>query len=99
MTESAYASKPRVACAMNAVSCRSLTMISRAIEFESAMSVPTSMPSHRSPHSADSVRRGSTTINDAPLWIPFRTWSKNRMRRTRVRSPQQHEVGVLDLFV
>ena len=58
---------------MNAVSCRSLTMISRAIVFESAMSVPTSMPSHRSAHSADSVRRGSTAISDAPLWIPFRT--------------------------
>ena len=51
-------------------------MISRAIVFESAMSVPTSSPSHRSPHSADSVRRGSTTISRMPFRIPFRTWWK-----------------------
>jgi hypothetical protein len=36
-------------------------MISRAIVFESAMSVPTSMPSQASAQLADSVRRGSTT--------------------------------------
>ena len=51
-------------------------MISRAMVFASAISVPTSMPSQRSPHSADSVRRGSTTIIFAPLWIPFRMWWK-----------------------
>ena len=48
-------------------------MISRAIVFESAMSEPTSMPSHTSPHSAEVVRRGSTTYNLAPLRMPFRT--------------------------
>ncbi len=62
-------------------------MISRAIVFESAMSVPTSMPSQRSPHSADSVRRGSTTISDIPLWIPFRTWWKKMGCAARAFEP------------
>ena len=34
-------------------------MISRAIVFDSAMSVPTSSPAHTSAHWAELVRRGS----------------------------------------
>jgi hypothetical protein len=30
------------------------------------------MPSHTSAHAADVVRRGSTTYNSAPFWIPLR---------------------------
>ena len=63
-------------------------MISRAIVFESAMSVPTSSPSHRSPHSADSVRRGSTTISRIPFRIPFRTWWKKIGCAARAFDPQ-----------
>ncbi len=75
-------------------------MISRAMVFESAMSVPTSMPSHRSPHSADSVRRGIDhdhlgSVVDALEDVV----EEDRMRRARVRPPQQDEIGVLDLLV
>ncbi len=48
-------------------------MISRAIVFDSAMSEPTSIPSHRSAHWAEVVRRGSTTTSRAPLRIPLST--------------------------
>ena len=48
-------------------------MISRAIALDSAMSEPTSIPSHRSAHCAEVVRRGSTTTSLAPLRIPFST--------------------------
>ena len=51
-------------------------MISRAIAFASAMSDPTSRPSHRSAHSAELVRRGSTVISRAPRFTPFRRWWK-----------------------
>src|SRR4051794_23032130 len=51
-------------------------MISRAIVSARAMSEPTSMPSHRSAHSAVDVRRGSITISRAPFRMPFRTWWK-----------------------
>ena len=75
-------------------------MISRAIVFDSAMSVPTSMPSHRSPHSADSVRLGSTTISVAPFVDRLQdVVEEDGVRGARVRAPQQDEVGVLDLLV
>jgi hypothetical protein len=48
-------------------------MISRAIVLESAMSVPTSMPSQPSAHCAELVRRGSTTYRRAPLFTALRT--------------------------
>ncbi len=51
-------------------------MISRAMALDSAMSEPTSIPSHRSAHCAELVRRGSTTTSRAPLRIPFSTWWK-----------------------
>ena len=63
-------------------------MISRAIVLDRAMSVPTSRPSQRSPHSADSVRRGSMTISRIPLWIPFRTWWKKIGWAARAFDPQ-----------
>ena len=48
-------------------------MISRAIVWASAMSVPTSSPSQPSAHLADDVRRGSTAYSRAPLCTPFST--------------------------
>ena len=49
-------------------------MISRAIAFASAMSDPTSSPSHASAHAAELVRRGSMAYSRAPRRIPFSTW-------------------------
>ena len=63
-------------------------MISRATAFASGMSVPTSMPSHRSPHRADGVSRGSTTISFAPWWIAFSTWWKKIGCASRAFEPQ-----------
>ncbi len=63
-------------------------MISRAIVFESAMSVPTSIPSQRSPNAADSVRRGSTTTSRAPHSSPRRTWWKKIGWAARAFEPQ-----------
>ena len=64
-------------------------MISRAMVLESAMSVPTSSPSHRSAHWADEVRRGSTTYSFAPLWTPFRTWWKKIGCASRAFDPHR----------
>src|SRR3954451_6627924 len=72
---------------MNTRSCRSLAMISRAIVFESAMSVPTSIPSQRSANDADSVCRGSTTIKQVPFSIPGRTWWKKMGCAARAFDP------------
>ncbi len=47
-------------------------MISRAIVFDSAMSVPTSRPAHTSAHWADEVRRGSMAKSRAPRFTPLR---------------------------
>src|SRR6476659_5910694 len=51
-------------------------MISRAIALASAMSQPTSRPSHPSAHSADEVRRGSPAYSLAPLRTPLSRWWK-----------------------
>ena len=48
-------------------------MISRAMVFDSAMSVPTSMPNQPSAHWAEPVRRGSTTYRRAPSFTALRT--------------------------
>ena len=99
-TLSAYSSKFSVARSMNARLCRSFAMISRAIVFESAMSVPTSIPSQRSAKAADSVRRGSTTISRVPFSSPRRTWWKKMGCAARAFEPHSSdEVGVLDLLV
>ena len=97
ITEALYSSNPVVAPSMNVWCCRSFTMISRAIVFESAMSVPTSMPSHRSPHSADSVRRGSTTTILAPLWMPLRTWWKKIGCAARAFDPHNRTRSVCSI--
>ena len=60
-TLAAYASKPLHALAMKSLWCRPAWMISRAIVFERAMSLPTWLPSQTSAQAADSVRRGSIT--------------------------------------
>ena len=70
------------------------------IVFESAMSVPTSIPSQRSANAADSLRRGSTTISFAPRLERLQDMvEEDRMRLPRVRPPQHDEVGLLDLLV
>src|SRR3954465_7204140 len=51
-------------------------MISRPTALASAMSLPTSRPSHTSAHSAELVRRGSTANRRAPLRTPRRRWWK-----------------------
>ena len=48
-------------------------MITRAIAFESAMSLPTLSPSQTSAHAAVLVRRGSMTYRRAPLRTPLST--------------------------
>ena len=63
-------------------------MISRPIALASAMSEPTSRPSHTSAHCADGVRRGSTTISRAPLRTPFSTWWKKIGCVSRAFEPQ-----------
>jgi hypothetical protein len=64
-------------------------MISRAIAFASAMSLPTSSPSQRSAHSADEVRRGSTAISRAPRFTPLRRWWKKIGWVSRALLPQR----------
>ena len=51
-------------------------MISRPTALASAMSDPTSSPSQPSAHSAEPVRRGSTTYSRAPLLTPRSRWWK-----------------------
>ena len=63
-------------------------MISRPIAFASAMSLPTSRPSHTSAHSAELVRRGSTAYSRAPLWTPRRRWWKKIGCVSRALLPQ-----------
>src|SRR2546425_893269 len=61
---------------MNSWFARPSWMISRAIALASEMSLPTSRPSHRSAHSPDPVRRGSTATRRAPLRTPRSRWWK-----------------------
>ena len=64
------------------------TISSRATVHASATSLPTSIPSHRSAHFADDVRRGSTTISFAPLRIALSTWWKKIGCVSRAFEPQ-----------
>ena len=64
-------------------------MMTRAIAFASEMSLPTSIPSHTSAHSAELVRRGSTAINLAPLRTPRRRWWKKIGWVSRAFEPQR----------
>ena len=58
---SRYASNPLVAFSMNHSFASPEAIISRAMALASAISEPTSRPSHTSAHCAEHVRRGSTT--------------------------------------
>ena len=80
--------------AMNSSLARPAAMISRPIALASAMSVPTSRPSHRSAHSADVVRRGSTAYSRAPLRTPFRRWWKKIGCVSRALLPQRRTTSV-----
>jgi hypothetical protein len=53
-----------------------LEIISRAIVFDKAMSVPTSRPAHTSAHFAELVRRGSIAYSFAPRLTPLSRWWK-----------------------
>ena len=64
-------------------------MISRAIVFDSAMSLPTSSPSQVSAQRADPVRRGSTTYSRAPRCTAFKTWWKKIGCVSRAFEPQR----------
>src|SRR5688572_3401293 len=75
-TDSAYSSKLDVAWATKPSWYRSDLMISHASVLESAMSDPTSIPSHTSAQAAEDVRLGSTANILAPLLIALRTWWK-----------------------
>src|SRR5215470_2306776 len=74
---------------MNSVWARPAWMISRAIVLASATSVPTLRPSQVSAHSADVVRRGSTTQSLAPFWIPFNRWWNQIGCASRAFDPQR----------
>src|ERR1700748_3770057 len=52
------------------------------------------MPSHASPHIADDVRRGSTTCNVAPFWIPLRRWWNQIGCASRAFDPQRKTKSV-----
>ena len=87
-TDSRNSSKLTVAREMNSSFARPLWMISRAIAFASGMSLPTSRPTQRSAHSAETVRRGSTTISFAPRCTAFSTWWKKIGCASRAFEPQ-----------
>src|SRR6266851_7514193 len=88
-TPRANSSYPVVARAMNSLSASPAWMISRAIAFARAMSLPTSMPSHTSAHSAELVRRGSTAIKRAPFRTPRSTWWKKMGWVSRAFEPHR----------
>src|SRR5712692_61878 len=73
---------------MNFMSARPEWMISRAIALASAMSLPTSIPNHRSAHSAELVRRGSTATSRPPLRTPRKRWWKKIGWVSRALEPQ-----------
>jgi hypothetical protein len=74
-------------------------MISRAIVLLSPMSEPTSMPSHSPPLG----RLGAPRIDHHHLGAVVDAledvMEEDRMRRSRIRSPQEDQIGVLDLLV
>ena len=75
-------------------------MISRPIALASAMSVPTSRPSHASAHCAVDVRRGSTEYMRVPVLQPLQhVVEEDRVRLPRVGAPEHQQVGVLSLDV
>ena len=79
---------------MNSRLCSPAWMISRAIPFASATSLPTLRPSHASAHCAVVVRRGSMANMRAPLWIAFNTWWKKIGCASRALEPQSRITSV-----
>ena len=75
-------------------------MISRAIAFESAMSLPTFSPSQTSAHWADAVRRGSIDVEPRAVPDPLEQMVEpDRVRFARVRSPEEDDVRLLHFAV
>jgi hypothetical protein len=60
----------------------------------SAMSLPTSSPSHASAQRAELVRRGSTANMRAPRRSPFRTWWKKIGCVSRAFEPHKKSTSV-----
>ena len=88
-TEARYSSKPVVERSMKRSLVSPAWMISRAIVFDRAMSVPTSSPIQVSAHCAEPVRRGSRTYSCAPLCTALRTWWKKIGCVSRAFEPQR----------
>ncbi len=74
---------------MNAVLHSPAAMISRPIALASAMSEPTSSPSHTSAQAAELVRRGSMAYSRAPCFIPFNRWWKKMGCVSRAFEPHR----------
>ena len=69
-------------------------MISRPTALASAMSEPTSRPSHASAQRAELVRRGSIAYSRAPLWMPLSRWWKKIGCVSRAFDPQSRMTSV-----
>ena len=69
-------------------------MISWPTALASAMSVPTSMPSHTSANFDDDVRRGSTQNIRAPRSRPFIRWWKKIGWASRALEPHSRITSV-----
>jgi hypothetical protein len=75
-------------------------MISRPMAFASAMSLPTSRPSHRSAHSAESVRRGSIAYQPGTPTHPLQdVVEEDRVRLPGVAAPQEDEIRLLGFTI
>ena len=89
-----------VARSMNVVVVSPAWMISRAIVFESAMSVPTWSPSQRSAHCAPTRAAGVDDEQLGPVVDALQdVVEEDRMRLAGVRAPEDDDVRVLDLLV
>ena len=75
-------------------------MISRAMALASAMSVPTSRPSHTSAHCGGAR---PPRIDDVQACAVVHALEhmveEDRVRLARVRAPEEDEIGLLDLLV
>ena len=75
-------------------------MISRAIVFDSAMSVPTSRPAHTSAHWAERGPPRVDRVEPRPTLHAFQqVVEEDRMRLPGVRSPEQDAVRLLNLAI
>src|SRR4051812_44388875 len=69
-------------------------MISRAMVFDSATSLPTLRPIQTSAHCAEVVRRGSITYRRVPFRIPFRRWWNQIGCASRAFDPHRNTTSV-----